>query len=177
MYPNILKNPHPSSNSTSYRIKSLVSKPICGGLMAWLRFRMRATANKFITPHIRAVMRNVHGRETLSIIAWIPKENNNPPTPDPADEIPVARLRFFSNHCERMGAQGTKMKFSPTPMRTPCERYKCHIWFANEAEMKPAVWRAMPINIGGCVPALRTTTVINGEKTSDNANCKPPTNA
>jgi hypothetical protein len=75
-----------------------------------------------MTPQMIAVILKDQAKEILSIIAWIPKENNKPPTPDPADEIPIARLRFLLNHCERMGVHGTKIKPSPTPMRTPWER-------------------------------------------------------
>jgi len=75
-----------------------------------------------MTPQMIAVILKDQAREILSIIAWIPKENNNPPTPEPADDIPIARLRFLLNHCERMGVQGTKMKPRPTPRRTPWER-------------------------------------------------------
>jgi hypothetical protein len=96
IYPNILMKPHARSKKTSYLTKRFVSNPICGGLMAWFLLRMSATERRFMIPQMMAVILKDHAREILSIMAWIPNENNNPPTPEPAEEIPIARLRFFA---------------------------------------------------------------------------------
>jgi hypothetical protein len=63
---------------------------------------MRATARRFIAPHIMAVILNDHPTEILSIMAWMLKEKSMPPTPDPADAMPIATVTFFENHCDKI---------------------------------------------------------------------------
>ncbi len=83
-----------------------------------------------MTLQIMAVMRNDQARERLSIIAWIPKENSNPPTPEPEDLIPFARLLFFSNYYERISVHGTKINPNPKPTSSPWERHGCQFLLA-----------------------------------------------
>lgn len=51
-----------------------------------------------MTPETIAVILKAQGSEMLSMMAWMPNEKMRPPTPEPAELIPSARLRFLENH-------------------------------------------------------------------------------
>ena len=53
---------------------------------------------------------NAHRRECRSIMTRVVIEKINPPRPLPAAAMPEAAARFFENHWDSMGRDGTKRK-------------------------------------------------------------------
>lgn len=105
-YPSMLVNAHASNSSTSSLLSSLMSKASCGGWITLFRSRMMVIAAKMAMKAMIPVIRS----DQAILIDWImasePHANATPPTPEPAALIPLARLRFFTNHCESIGRLG-----------------------------------------------------------------------
>ena len=145
--------------------------------MIVLRLRIVKAVIRFITPTMIPVIRRDHAKEMLSIIACVPKEKMRPPMPEPAEPIPLAKLRFFSNHWGSTAILGVVIHPTPKPTRTPCVRKSCQISWAKEAEMKPADINMAPVIIGIWVPHLRAKIVTNGAISMALEKFRPPMNA
>ncbi len=135
------------------------------------------TAIKVITKAMMPVMRSDHTRDRFSIILPVIRENVTPPKPDPAEVMPLAKLRFLENHWDRMAMLGIQMKPTPMPTRTPWERYKCQAFEAKDAAMKPAASAMTPASIGIWAPNLRARKVTNGATSIAAPKVLPPTKA
>ena len=134
-------------------------------------------ATRFATNAAIPVIRSAHLTPYRCIIASVPQANPAPPTPDPAALIPFARLRLWTNHCDRMGRLGIYKKPIPQPMRTPWQICRCHIRVAKEALMKPLVRKMRPASIVRCVPNLRVRMVTKGAMSMAMEKLKPPMKA
>ncbi|KAK7702724.1 hypothetical protein SLS57_011223 [Botryosphaeria dothidea] len=109
-YPNIVRNAHASSSNTFSRLSKATSKPLMTAWTSLFRLRTNATAIKLTAPLTMPTMRSAQGTSTCSIVACAANENTIPPIPDPDETMPLARLRFFSNHCDGTTTAGSRLE-------------------------------------------------------------------
>lgn len=74
--------------------------------MTLFRSFVNIIAVKVITNQMMPVMRNDHASDVFSIILPVIREKMTPPTPDPAEVMPLAKLRLLENHWDRMAMLG-----------------------------------------------------------------------
>jgi hypothetical protein len=88
-----------------------------------------------IEHEIIASMRKAHAKEMRRMRISVRNENKIPPIPDPPLLMPLARLRFFKNHCDKTERLGIYENPIPAPTITPCEMYSCQISCEKLADM------------------------------------------
>ena len=71
---------------------------------------MKIVAVMFATSVTNPVVRSAQAR---------PIDFITPPIPELAELMPLAKLRFCENHCERIAMLGIMMKPMPQPTRNP----------------------------------------------------------
>lgn len=129
---------HRSKSHTPYRDKSFTSKGCYIGRIMLFRSLIKTTAVNVIKKAMMPVIRRDQLSDIFSInIPFVAREKMTPPMPDPAEVIPLAKLRFFENHWDSIAILGMYINPTPIPISTRCERYSCQALTANEAEMKP----------------------------------------
>ena len=119
MYPNMLIKAQSRSRMTSYRRRNVISKASWVGLIWWFLSRMKKVAVTFAASVTSPVVRSDHASPIDRIMDAVPHVNITPPTPEPAELMPLATLRFRENHCERIAMLGIIMKPMPHPTSNP----------------------------------------------------------
>ena len=119
MYPNMLIKAHSRSRMTSYRRRSVTSKASWVGLIWGFLSRMKIVAVIFATRVTSPVVRSAQARPIDRIMDAVPHVSITPPIPEPAEPMPLAKLRFCVNHCERIAMLGMIMKPMPQPTSNP----------------------------------------------------------
>jgi hypothetical protein len=156
MYPSIEKKPQARSSRTGNLRRSRTSNGCIGGRIIWFLVRIKHVAMIFMDPDSKPMIRSDHASERLSIMGCVANDTTTPPSPDPALVRLFARLLFLSNHWLVTATLGMKMKPTPKPTHAPWLRYRCHIFVAKLAAMKPDVCSRTPSSITRCVPNVRT---------------------
>ena len=118
------------------------------------RSLIKTIAVNVIKKAIIPVIRRDQLSDIFSIIPSVAREKMTLPMLDPAEVIPLAKLRFSENW-DSIAILGMYITLTPIPISTTCERYSCQVLIANETEMKPPARLRTPKNIGGRVPYLR----------------------
>lgn len=122
MYPNMLTKAHSRSRMTSYWRRSVILKASWVGLIWRFLSRMKVVAVMIATRVTSPVVRRAQARPMDRIMDAVPHVSIIPPTPEPAELMPLAKLRFFENHCERIAMLGITMKPMPQPTSNPWDR-------------------------------------------------------
>ena len=81
---------------------------------------MKIVAVMFATSVTSPVVRSAQARPIDRIMDAVPHVSITPPVPEPAELMPLAKLRFCENHCERIAMLGIIMK--PKMPNLCCER-------------------------------------------------------
>lgn len=115
MYPNMLIKAHSRSRMTSYRRRSVTSKASWLGLIWSSLSQIKIVAGMFATSVTSPVVRSAQARPIDRIMDAVSQVSIAPPIPEPAELMPLAKLRFCENHCERIAMLGITMKPIPQP--------------------------------------------------------------
>ena len=73
----------------------------------------------FATSVTSPVVRSAQARLVDRIMDAVPHVSITPPAPEPAELMPLAKLRFCENHCERIAMLGMTMNPMPQPTSNP----------------------------------------------------------
>ena len=80
---------------------------------------MKIVAVIFAPSVTSPVMRSAQARPIDRIMDAVPHVSITPLIPEPAELMPLAKLRFCENHCERIAMLGIIMKPMPQPTSNP----------------------------------------------------------
>lgn len=99
---------------------------------------MKIVAVVFATSVTSPVVRSAQARPIDRIMDAVPHVSITPPIPEPAELMPLAKLRFCENHCERIAMLGIiisqyrslrvipeKDKDAKSLLRTTRQRSRC----------------------------------------------------